>query len=104
MKKAIPLSYLLKVVSSGECIADLRNNEAVYVITLDEDGKYTQRGDGTTFHSFRDVSEFAEDEDMDGIYNSETLENDSFLRMFNNLLDEIDNSEEFVVDYEQDEE
>ena len=104
MKKAIPISYLLKVLSSEECIADLRNNEAVYVITLDEDGKYTQRGDGTTFHSFRDVSEFSENCDMDEIYDSETLENDSFLRMFNNMLDEIDNSEDFVVDYEPDEE
>ncbi len=98
----ITVQEIIEMVQKNDCIADIRGNNALYKLCLDEEtGRFALRWQGICFVSTRDVSEF-EGGGMDDVYNSETMENEGFRDMIHDLVTQIDDSDEFEIAYTED--
>lgn len=95
INKAELINYLM----TGQSIGDVSGDVATYYIHVTQDGEIVpdKSQADATFMATRDISAYADDEGMDGIYNSETMDDESFRDMVDRMIDEINSSEDYRV-------
>ena len=98
MKPKVKQQDVINYLTNAQSIQCFENegSRARYVVTITDDGECIDPDPRErSFSSTRCIWEHRFDEDMDGIYQTETMEDDSFREMVENILGEI--NEEFEV-------
>lgn len=90
---------LIRYLMNGQSIGDVSGGEATYYVHVTEDGEIVADKDQAdkTFTATRDISAYADDEDMEGIYTSEHMDDESFRDLVDSMIDEINSSEDYRV-------